>query len=506
MKKTLKIFLCSLVLASCTNLEVEEKDSVVVESGSGEFTGIDPVAGLQTGYADLRGWGDQANLYALLEITSDELLVPTRGTDWGDNGVWRTLHQHNWDITHQFVLNAWNNLNSNIFRLNQLLAPESGADAVQLAEGKFLRAFNMFYLIDLYGQVPFRGVNDGPEVNPEVLNRSEAFDFAMNDLEEALPDLPTIAPGLGTIRASKAAAHFLMAKMLLNKHIYKGEATPAAADMTAVIVHVDAIKADGFDLDDDFFEIFENTADTETIFFTDASVGNRMWCGLHYFQTTPDWPGGGWNGFSTTADFYALFEGDPNSNEPGHGQEERRGFVPNDGSNFGIGYGFLVGQQYNVAGEPLNDRGGNPLVFTKNFPGLSGNNESNGIRVIKYHPKNGPFTNHLILFRYADAHLMKIEAILRGGTSSDNAQDLYNELRTIRDASTISGTPTLTDILNERGRELYIEGWRRNDQIRFGTFTSTWALKDNTEPFRVLFPIPSLAISTNPNLTQNPGY
>src|SRR5690606_9516598 len=139
---------------------------------------------------------------------------------------------------------------------------------------------------------------------------------------------------------------------------------------------------------------------------------------------------------------------------------------------------------------------GNPLVFTKELPGLTGNNERTGIRIIKYHPVNGAYTAHYILLRYADAHLMKIEAILRGGTSADNALTLYNELRDMREATPATSI-TLDDVLDERGRELYIEGWRRNDQIRFGTFTSTWPMKDNTEAHRILFPIPANAISSN---------
>jgi starch-binding outer membrane protein, SusD/RagB family len=510
MRKFNILFLGTLaVLSSCTDLEVKEKDSIVIESTGGEFTGIDPVAGLTTGYTDLRVFGDQANIYSLLEVSSDELLIPTRGTDWGDNGAWRTIHQHSWDASHNHILTTWNQLNSNIYRLNQLLAPESNASAQQLAEGRFLRAFNMFFLIDLFGQVPFREVNDGPDDNPRVMTRQEAFEFAMQDLTDALPNLPTVAPGLGTKQASKAAARFLMAKMLLNKFIYYGQAEAAAADMNQVIQLVDAIKADGYDLDAGYFDIFKNTADTETILFTDASVGNRMWNGLHYAQNHPDNVNGGWNGFSTTAEFYALFEGDPNTNVPGSGQEERRGYVPTtpDANTdvTGVGYGFLIGQQYDENGNELKDRSGNPLAFTKNFVAITGNNERNGIRVIKYHPDNGAFTEHYIFFRYADAHLMKIEAILRGGSSSETALELYNELRTIRNATT-KGSVDLAEILNERGRELYIEGWRRNDQIRFGTFTSTWTLKDNTEAFRVLFPIPSRAISSNPNLKQNPGY
>jgi hypothetical protein len=174
----------------------------------------------------------------------------------------------------------------------------------------------------------------------------------------------------------------------------------------------------------------------------------------------------------------------------------------------GIGYGFLVGQQYDSAGNAMKDRPGNPLVYTKQFASdasLTGNNERHGIRVIKYHPANGSFAGYYVLARYADAHLMKIEAIMRGGTSGDNALALYNQLRTIRKA-TPAGAITLTDVLNERGRELYIEGWRRNDQVRFGTFTQPFPFMTNTDEHLNVFPIPANALSTNPNLKPNPGY
>lgn len=490
---------------SCTDLEVEEQDSLIVEGETGEFTGVEPNAALESAYADLRVLGDQANTYALWEVSSDELVVPTRGTDWGDNGLWRTLHQHTWDATHPHILTSWNQLNSNVFRLNQLLDPRSNANDTQLAEGQFLRAYNMYMLLDLFGQIPFREVDQGVEEDPSVLSAQEAFDFIRQDLEAALEDLPVIGPGEGTNRASQAAANYLRAKLLLNKHVFLGTGSAAPEDMTQVIESVDAIKADGFELEEGYFELFEPAPDSETILYTDAGWGNRIWNGLHYNQVSPDNTGGGWNGFSTTAEFYALFEGDPDSNTPGSGQEERRGFVPTDGSHLGIGYGFLVGQQYNAEGEPLDDRSGRPLVYTKEFPGLIGNRENHGIRVIKYHPENGGFTNFLILFRYADAHLMKVEAILRGGSSAEDATTLLNELREIRDASPLDNVG-LEEVLDERGRELYIEGWRRNDQIRFGTFTDAWDMKDPSEEHRTLFPIPQTAVASNPNLEQNPGY
>jgi len=209
------------------------------------------------------------------------------------------------------------------------------------------------------------------------------------------------------------------------------------------------------------------------------------------------------------SEFYDTFEGDANINVPESGQEERRGFVPTDGSNLGIGYGFLIGQQYDETGAAMTDRVGNQLDFTRELPGLLGNNEVTGIRLIKYHPENGGFTGHQILFRYADAHLMKAEAILRGGTSSETALGLVNELRAMRNANgNTAPLSALTeqDMLDERGRELYGEFWRRNDLIRFGKFSDAWQYKSNTDVTRVLFPIPATAIISNPNLVQNEGY
>src|SRR5690606_20967350 len=104
--------------------------------------------------------------------------------------------------------------------------------------------------------VPFREVDEGVDVAPRVFNSKEATDFIINDLEEALPDLESIPPSENTNRASKAAAHFMLAKIYLNKFVYYDEGSAQAADMNKVIEHVDAIKAEQYDLHDGFFDIF----------------------------------------------------------------------------------------------------------------------------------------------------------------------------------------------------------------------------------------------------------
>jgi hypothetical protein len=492
----------TLTFTACSDLEVTEKDSVVTEVG-GEFQGVPVISALTTAYADLRGQAAHENTYAIQEATTDELFIPTRGTDWGDNGVWRDLATHQWSPSHLFIRNAWNELNSNVYRTNQILHEATEKTALQEAEAKFLRAWNMFLILDIWRQVPFRDADEGPEVNPRVLTPEETIAFIEGDLTDALPVLPEVGPGGNLKAASKASANYLLAKLYLNKHVYVGSATAAAADMDKVIAAVDEIKADGFDLYEGYFHIFaQELDDTETILWTDQNPGNRIWSTLHYSSGSgTDNPGGGWNGFATTAEFYDLFEGDATSNVEGGGQEERRGYVPNDG----LGIGFLIGQQYSAEGEELDARGGKKLIFTKNVTSLVGNSDVTGIRVLKYHPKDGgTWRTHFLLMRYADAHLMKAEALLRKGSTAE-ALDLVNELRDIRGAADL-GSLSEQSLLDERGRELYTEGWRRSDLIRFGAFNAEFGFNEKVDEHLAVMPIPDVAVASNPNLKQNPGY
>ena len=538
-KRNLKIYLITALamvgLSSCTDLEIEETDSIISEG----FQGLaDPSSTVDELYNRLNGqYGDQANLYALSEVTTDASLVPTRGADWGDNGLWRVLHSHSWNGLHQFVITVFNQYNGNQLLASQILDPRSNPSANDIGEASLFRAFSMWIILDLYGQVPFRDTALPSSTLPEVLTGQAVVDFIIADLDTAIANLPNVAAGSGEAngRGSVAAANYLKAKVLLNKHVYL-ETTPDASDMTQVISLVDAIEGEGYGLQAGYFDLFRDGPDNETIWSLESSTGNRIFNGLHYNSTSQS--GGGWNGFSTLAEYYDLFEGDENINRyaadgvtPLDGQEERRGGVPPaglaftgaegtfDGDNDGIqdgsnvGFGFLINQQFGPTGQALNDRQGAPLTFKRNFengagaPSFINNDETTGIRVMKYNPRhndNGQ-VNHGIVFRYADAHLMKAEAMLRSG---GNATTMVNELRTIRNATPL-GTVTEQDLLDERGRELYAELWRRNDLIRFGQFNRDWLFKEpssvNSDTWNK-FPIPPAQLLANPNLVQNPGY
>jgi len=518
-------------LVSCSDLEIEESDSII----STGFQGLaDPSSTVDELYNRMNGqYGDQGGRFALMEVTSDAALIPTRGTDWGDNGLWSSLHQHLWSPEHAFVIAVWNDWNANQLFASQIMDSRSSPSAGNIGDASFVRAFSMWTILDFYGQVPFRDVTLPSSTLPEVLSGQAAVDFIIADLDTAISNLPAVAAASGEAngRASKAAARYLKAKVLLNKHVYTG-GTPDGGDMAAVIALVDEIAGEGYALQAGYFDLFRDSADNETIWSLASGVGNRIFNGLHYNSTSLG--GGGWNGFSTLAEYYDLFEGDPYNNRVDviggpalDGQEERRGGVPSMGTAFtgadqtedeggfevgsNVGNGFLVGQQYALDGTPLQDRAGAPLTFKRDFLDGSGsasiinNDETTGIRVMKYAPRYGAFRGHEIVFRYADAHLMKAEAMMRSG---GDPTTMVNALRTMRGAAPL-GAVTEQDLLDERGRELFIEFWRRNDLIRFGQYTRNWEFKDagavgNNE--KILFPIPASQIILNPNLIQNQGY
>jgi hypothetical protein len=505
-----------MLFASACSLDIEETDSLITKGASDVFNGVeDPAGSLNSIYGNISGQtGDQANLYAMTEVTTDELLVPTRGTDWGDNGVWRTLHAHTWGSTHSQVLNVWNNKNSAVLRATEVIDPLSNASAAEVAEAKFARAYNMWIVMDFFGQVPFRNPTDGPDVTPSVMTRSEAYDMVVSDLTAAIEDLPVSNPvASDKTRPVKATAQFFLAKVKLNAAVYNG--SYGANDLTDVISLVDAIENDGYLITNgNYFDLFvgPDYSNTDVIWSVSAGMGNRAWNGLHYNQAHTGNGGGGWNGFTTLAEFYDKFEGPANDNSVGQGQEERRGYTQTmastDAANEGFGFGFQFGQMYGWDGstaKALTTRAGDPLVFTKDMPGLIGNNEVTGIRLLKYSPANGAFTEGVVMARFSDAHLMRAEAKLRGGDNAGALADV-NALRALRTNTTALTTLDEAALLDERGRELYTEGWRRNDMIRFGVFANGWWEKAAGDGHTDLFPIPSSALLSNPNLVQNDGY
>jgi hypothetical protein len=496
----------TLLFSSCTDLKEEIKDGVVpVEGGS-----VDVQALLDDAYLALQQFQTQDNIWALQQMSSDETIGPTRGTDWDDNGVWRSIHDHTWDAENNYIRTSWNSMGRGLYLANNILAFSPSTE--QEAQARFLRAYFMYAIVDHWGAVPTRVPGeDIAETLPTIVSSADATNYIISELEAVLPNLPE---NTDAHIASKNAARTLLAKMYLNKAVWTDDdrLDPSfdAGDMNNVIKYCDEVINSGeYTLDDDYYDNFrpKNDEVSSELIFTSKNEGGiqagnvraRWFCTLHYNQNPS-----GWNGFTTIADFYDKFD-DPN--------DVRLSSEPADMTSVGgIKAGFLEGQQFDADGNALEDRKGNPLSFDKNVSIFeTGDNlEVTGVRVIKYiidYESGDNVDNDYVLLRYADVLLMKAEAIARGGapTLGHTAASLVDEIRARSNAAP-KNDGSLEAIYNERGFEFYWEGHRRQDMIRFGTFLDAYNEKATSEAHRVLFPYPEIELSANPNLKQNAGY
>ena len=213
---------------------------------------------------------------------------------------------------------------------------------------------------------------------------------------------------------------------------------------------------------------------------------------LHYLnQTTYNLGAAPWNGYATLAEFYNSFED----------TDARKGT-------------WLVGQQYTADGKPLVDDG-QPLIFTPEIPALvmpaGPAARRAGARYKKYeiqkNNKNNDQNNDFVIYRLADALLMRAEAQFRLGNTGPALLDINRVRERGYGANyTPLAAITLDEILAERGRELAWEFHRRQDLIRFGKFNQPWQFKAASPETRNIFPIPRTQLDLNPNLKQNPGY
>jgi starch-binding outer membrane protein, SusD/RagB family len=505
---------------SCTKLDEEILDGFNSDANTGGI--VNSTALLQSAYEDLRNFQEMGQMFTMDEMSTDALVGPTRGADWDDNAKWRQFHVHTWQDDNEEIINTWNNLLTSVYKCNQII--DNSTDVNQVNQARFLRAFNYYKVIDFFGQTPYREAKSDIELDSKVWTRSEATAFVIKDLEAIISSLPLRIAGQPHV-VNIDAAHFLLAKLYLNKAVFTaanpvGPYTFDPTDMNKVVMHVDAISSS---LTADYWENFTptNNNSPELLFVSKNIKGNsgnmqsRWRMSMHYSQ----YPSG-WNGFSSLAEYYNRFDST---------DKRRNNASPNILANFGNPIGFQVGQMKNgknrdakgrdkddngveyttLAAGTLNlvDRKGSPLIYTSSVTMITGGAtlETAGIRTQKYEPDPSDLEkpeNDYILMRYSDALLMKAEAIVRGASGDANA--IMTQITTRAGIPTLPAT--LDNIYLERGRELWYEGWRRNDMIRFGKFLGPRELKPYTSNSKyILYPLPGDALY-NPNFKQNPGY
>jgi hypothetical protein len=534
-----------IIMAGCTNLKEKyvqtvPQDQVVAAMGP-QF----PTLLLTGAYNDIPGpFVAQDQVFSLEENVADESLVPTRGGDWDDNGVWRVLHNHTWNADHAQVSAVFNNLNKLNFDATNVLQYNPSKE--QAAEARFLRALSLYFLLDLYNQFPFRNPGDNLLLAPKVYSGDSAVLFIINELNLALTD---ISPTNPMTKGNADAAKVLLMRLYLNRGAFNNRAQPtfADADMQQVITLGSSIIAGNkYSYMPNYFDNFSssNGTSTEGIFAYPASSGvsannpgmdARWMMTFHYNEFDAQAPNAGWNGFSTISDFYNAFSLSSSTtfSRADTVLDTRLGarFTSNPQTTLasGIRPGFLVNQQYDQNGTALKDRKGNPLKFDPNIAAnmieTGSNLEVTGIRIAKYVPDfkdaSGKYYssnpgNWLMLMRFPEVGLMVAEALMRQATPDPTASlAIVNNLRAARGAPAISaglyslngsGLHDPNALLSELGREFYWESHRRTDLIRYGMFLVPWQYKPSDDAHFLVFPIPNSALALNPNLKQNAGY
>ena len=558
-------FFIILFNTTCTNLEEELFSEVTPEDyfkTDEQFT-----TALASAYTLLTDWATRSP-FALQEITTDEVVVPTRGTNWDDGGLWRRLSLHAWTFEDGSVIAGWNFGFQGVITCNQLiyqfteLIGEGAVDATTseeiIAELIALRGFYYWFLLDTYGNVPYVTDFEGGEASPQNTPRAEVYANLIEELETNLPKLSKVNDGTTYGRMNYWAAKHLLAILYLNAEVYTTTPDkPGVAEWQKAADAANEIIESGlYNLESDYFANFDvqNQGSSEFIFtipydevfMFGFELGART---LHYINgATYNFNYQPWNGYCSLEEFYNSYEDvDIRKGEPGtlEGPSIVRG-------------NFIAGYQYAADGVTLlefdyespnpervppflGDPDG-PLVNLGNIgTGQPMINELGpqaiaqaGVRIGKWEFENGGtlnMSNDRAIFRFAHTLLIRAEALWRLDPGSTEALAFVNQVRQRANATELTsldgvlsfmvsedGTPVPGgELLNELGREMFAENFRRTDLIRWGYFMEVdkWAPPFNNPgdiinagdgfEYRTLFPIPRIILEAS-NLNQNPGY
>lgn len=494
MKRILIIATAIISLVSCTDL-----DDVLYDRVPEDVYTADPVLKMIPIYKPLQLMiDDNGNWWFAQEITGDGVVAPTRGEHWDDGGKWRVLHQHSWDNNVETVNRMWGIFYDGVVQSNKFVEEfeaQAGEEVVDLAvaKAKIMRAFYYYLLIDNYGDVPYVTSYLNAEEKPNKTPRADIFYSILEEVEE---NALLLNDGVSKTAVTKGMAYTLLAKLYLNHAVYTGTVNPLFWEKAEHACD-SVINLGIYSLESNPLAPFvtNNETSPENIFAIPFDEDNYQGFRLHMrtlhynSNLTFDMLAGPWNGFAVTEMHYDRYDDNDIRKQ-----------------------GFLIGQQYDSKGSPITDPTANaPLVFTKNIPYLvmdasnttDAEMRMSGARVVKFEVKKGAkenLSNDFPLFRYADVLLMKAEAQLRQGLAV-NVPGI-DQIRT-RAGLTVDGSwDNLENLLEERSREMFWEGHRRQDMIRFGKFNDAWWEKEANGPEWNTFPIPQWAIDANSNLAN----
>lgn len=555
MKRYRFLFLLLAALSMTSCLDEHPKDQLDEDAiyGSASDIYINAVASLYNyigGANESEGiQGTCRGIYDYNTLTTDEAMIPIRGGDWYDGGLWNAMYQHRWSADDQSLYDTWKYLYKVIVLANKSLDIISNKSALlsaaqqeeYRAEIRAIRAMFYYYAMDMFGRVPLV-LSSAEQLHSSLFqgqtDRSSIFQFVFQELQQVLPSLPdqhSNKEGNYYGRITQPVVNFLLAKLALNAEIYmyddwtQGYASrPKGSDIhfsvpasdaslrngdkvdcrklnawETCIYYCDKLAAEGYVLEsDDSFNFSTHNETSKENIFTIPMDKNIYTNQFHYLFRSYHYTHGGVLGWGSENGTCATIS-TMKANHYGEADEDARckmnfvaGVVKVDGHELLMDNGKpLEYQPFEVAQNLTNSK------FVKTA----------GARMAKYEVDRTSYmdgklqSNDIVLFRYADALLMKAEAKVRNGENGDE------ELNRIRARV---GMPyrkaTLDNILEERLLELVWEGWRRQDLIRFGKFTGAYDLRTplqgESSGYTTVFPIPQKCIDLNSELIQNKGY
>jgi hypothetical protein len=514
--KSIAVLFAALMVTSCVkDLNLTPKDPNIVTSltvystpaaykeGLAKLYATFALSGQQgpAGQADIAGIDEGFSNYLRQYWNAQELSTDEAVMAWNDASI-KDFHWQTWAPNDVFIAAVYSRIMYTVSLCNEYIRATAGntnEDIVKYnAEARFLRALAYYHAIDLFGNPPFVTEADAPGAFfPKQTTRAALFTY----IETELKAIETVlgAPKFEYGRADQAAAWTLLAKLYLNAKVYNGQDKNADC-----ITYCNKVIGAGYTLNAKYANNFtaDNNLSSEMIFpITNDGQHTQSYGGMTYLvhaqiggtmSPAKFGVGGGWGGIRTTK---ALVNKFPDVT----GAADKRAMFWTDGQKLEI---TDIGQ------------------FTDGYAITKYSNlTSTGAAAPHAHPDF--VDTDYPMFRLADVYLMYAEATLRGATAGNatTALGYVNAIRTRAYGNTngniTSAQMTLDFILDERSRELFWEGHRRTDLIRFGKFTGgayLWPWKGKvaagaaTESFRDLYPIPSNDLGANPTLKQNPGY
>lgn len=475
--------------------------------------------------------GTCRGIYDYNTLTTDEAIIPIRGGNWYDGGLWENMYDHTWTATDTDLYNVWKYLYKvivlstksleTIEKYKAFLTEQQRVDYA--AEVRAVRAMYYYYAMDMFGRIPILQSSTQKTADIRQSNRSDVFWYVVKELQDVAPLLANEHSNLqGNYygRVTRPVAWFLLAKLSLNAEVYTDDdwTDSSRPDGKTIMFDIDGnkknawqtcvhycdlITAAGYTLEADYTKNFavHNEGSTENIFT--IPLDKILYLNeFHYlFRSRHYAHGGAYSGASENGTCATLHTMAVN----GFGTETPDARLD---MNFYTGKVEVDGKCVTMDDGTLLEY--KPLAVEVNLT-ASPYLETAGARMKKYEVDRTAYSdgrmpdNDIVLYRYADVLLMKSEAKVRNGESGDEEM---NAVRSRVGMPSLSAT--LDNILNERLLELVWEGWRRQDMIRFGTYCNQYDIHTPSEAdkkgYTTVFPIPEKAHELNPNLKQNPGY